>query len=73
VQAPEHAAAEDLLDEPRVEVGELPELPLSFECAVRDERMHVGVDVGGVRAERPDRDDQAERAPPALEQAAESR
>jgi hypothetical protein len=53
VQALEHAAAEDLLDEPRVEVRQLQELSLLIECAVGDEGVHVGMEVGGVGAERP--------------------
>jgi hypothetical protein len=59
VQAPEHAAAEDLFHEPRVEVRERQELCLLCICAVGEVGVHVGVEVGGVRAERLDRDDQA--------------
>jgi hypothetical protein len=48
VLALEHAAAEDLLDEPRVEVGELQELSLPCQCSVGEEGMHVGAEIGGV-------------------------
>ena len=56
VQARKQAPAEDLLDEPRAEARERQEL--SFLCigAVGDERVHVGVEVGCVRAEGLDRE-----------------
>ncbi len=54
VQALEHAAAEDLFHEPRVEVRQPQELSLLCKCAVGDEGMDMGMEVGGVRAERLD-------------------
>ncbi len=73
VQALEQAAVKDLLDEPRVEVRQLQELSLLCECAVGEEGVHVGVEVGGVRAERLDRDDQARCDVVAIEDRADAR
>ncbi len=73
LQALEHAASEDLLDESRVEVRELQELSLLCKCAVGDERMHVRVEVGGVRAERLDRDHETRRDIPPIEDRADAR
>ena len=67
------SAPEDLFHEPRVEVRQLQELSTLRKCAVGDERMHVGVEVGGVGAERLDRDDQARRRVVAIEDRADAR
>ena len=73
VRAQEHTAAEDLLDEPRVEVRELQELAILIECAVGDEGIHVGVEVGHVGAERLNRDNEARRDVVAIEDRADAR
>ena len=73
MQALVHAAAEDLLDEPRVEVRQLQELALLIECTVGDEGMHVGVEVGRVGAERLNRDHEARRDVVAIEDRADAR
>jgi len=73
VQALEHAAAEDLFHESCVELRELQELPLLCKCAVGEEYMHVGMEVGGVGAERLDRNDQARRDVVAIENRADAR
>ena len=73
VQALEHAAAEDLVDEPRVEARQLQELSLLCKCAVGDEYMHVRVEVGGVGAEGLDRDDQRLREDFLLDRGCEQR
>ncbi len=46
---------------------------LLCECAVGDEGMHVGVEVGGVGAERLDRDDQARCDVPPVEDRTKAR
>ena len=75
VQVLEHVAAEDLLDESRIEARDLEERSILFKlkCAVGEEYMHVGVEVGGVRAERLDRDDQSRRDIVAIEDRAAAR
>ena len=73
MQALEQPAPKGLLDEPRVEVLQLQELSFFIECAAGDEGMHVGVEVGRVRAERLNRDHEARRDVVAIENRADAR